>query len=296
MMEIVLTAGESSRARIRPLEGGAVFELLLAGHRVLVSPDGGASPAEFCMAPWPNRIAGGAFVFAGRRISPGADPSLPPLALHGLAWRRPWTLLSSGKGEAEVAFDWRGADVFPFPFRAHRRFRLSPQAFEVDAELVNRGASPMPAALGFHPFFPSRDLILRAPVEGGWETQDHIPVSKGLTAEALTLRDGLALASTVLDHCFYGWGSMAQLVWPDFAVRMKVRPAVSFLQVYAPAGADFACVEPQSAMPDAFNRSSEEGGMRILSPGEAMHLSMRLDIDTGTGCGSSGQRVGDPDE
>jgi hypothetical protein len=49
-------------------------------------------------------------------------------------------------------------------------------------------------------------------------------------------------------------------------------------------------------MPDAFNRSSEDGGMRILGSGEAMHLSMRLDIDTGTGCGSSGQRVGDPDE
>jgi len=251
--------------------------LVLDGRPVLVSPDG-VSAAEFCMAPWPNRIAGGVFSFVGKDVRAGEDPLADPLALHGLAWKRPWRLAAHDGAMAVLDLVFTPTPFFPFAFSVRRIFRIQSSAFEIDCRLTNTGSGDMPAALGFHPYFPSAGLALTAKVDGGWKTAGGIPAGRGFQAEARAMSGGLALAGVELDTCFYGWDGRARLSWGAYALELSVNPPARFLQVYSPAGQAFACVEPQTASPDAFNRTPEEGGSIRLAPGKQLASVMRLQL------------------
>ena len=76
---------------------GAALQSYRVGDDALVDGFGDdelpAGHAGQLLAPWPNRIAGGAYSWQGRRHQlPLSEPSRGN-AIHGLACWEPWTLL-----------------------------------------------------------------------------------------------------------------------------------------------------------------------------------------------------------
>ena len=278
-MKTVTLSAQDAELVLAPEAGGGIAQLRLGGREILRAPAEPPGLAECPMAPWVNRIRGGRFVWRGREIDLTAGPAGSPQGLHGIAWRLPWVVRSQSAREAALELVWTGGAGWPFAFSLIRRFELSPDALMIEAVLTNIGAAPMPFALGFHPYFPAAGAVVHAATHGGWITDaDGIPATIALEEVASRMRAGLTIAHEDLDTCFFGWNGAARIAWPSHDLEIMARPVVDCLQVYTPAGADFFCLEPQSAMPDALNREEAAGGLGVLEPQEtyALSLSLRL--------------------
>ena len=283
-MDRVTLKVDNAIATLAPDVGGGVASLVLAGHEILRREAdlsaGDRDPrdlGEFPMVPWVNRIANGRFTWRGRVINVAEAPGRDPQGLHGIGWRQPWLVVDQSESAARLSMTWNGGAGWPFPFQVTRRFVLAPSALTIEARLTNLGSEPMPATLGFHPYFSSRGATLRAHTSSGWVTDAvGLPTSPGLDTVAARIQSGLLINREQLDNCFTGWDGIAVIEWPTHCLTMRTDPAMQFLQVYAPAGGDYFCVEPQSALPDAFNRDVGSSGVCVLAPGAYLCANLHL--------------------
>jgi aldose 1-epimerase len=271
---------------LAPGVGGGIARLVLAGHEVLrrapEAGQGASDPlqlAEFPMAPWVNRIANGRLIWEGREISVADGPGSDPQGLHGIAWHTTWSVLHHGNAEVVLGMAWDGSAGWPFRFELTRRFHLTHNELVVEATLKNVGSGSMPAALGFHPYFPSAGARLLAKTCSAWTSSPAgLPVALGHEDIAARMASGLAIEAQPLDHCFVGWDGVAIIQWPAHSIAMCTDPALRYLQVYSPTAADHFCVEPQTAMPDCFNREPAIGGYHVLEGGCNLTVSLQLQV------------------
>lgn len=287
MDRVQLKAGDSLLV-LAPGIGGGIARLVLAGVETLRrAPEDGQGAkdplqlGEFPMAPWVNRVANGRFTWEESEVGVAGGPGGDPQGLHGVSWRTCWSVLQESAAEVVLGMAWDGAAGWPFPFKFTRRFVLTQNELTIEARLENTGFRPMPAALGFHPYFPSAGARLRAAASAAWITDAAgLPVSLGLERMAADMRSGLKVEAQPLDHCFVGWDGIAVIDWPTHSMTMQTDPALTHLQVYSPTGAGHFCVEPQSAMPDAFNRDQASSGIRILAPERDLVARLRLKVSS----------------
>ena len=283
MLRLCLSTGDS-RLVLVPDVGGGIGELVIGGRKILR----GASPSdlapndplllgEFPMTPWVNRVAGGAFVWRGQRIDVSGAPVNEALGLHGFGWRMPWRTEAATETYAELALDWPGGAIWPLACRTVRRFWLTPSAALMQMEIQNRCSGPMPAALGWHPYFPSAGATLQTIVAAGWATDSRmVPSERSLPDVVQALTRGAKVSDLALDTCFDGWSCEAHIHYPTHQVAVRAE-GCGYLQIYTPSGTGHFCLEPQTAMPDALNRGAS-AGLRVLAPGRAMQVSMRLEL------------------
>jgi aldose 1-epimerase len=285
MSHVTLKAGNSI-VTLAPDVGGGISELVLASHKILLR-ERSVDPhdtdprnlGEFPMGPWVNRIANGRFAWQEREICVADGPGHDPQGLHGIGWRRSWSISDRSETEATLGVTWTGGAGWPFPFNFTRRFILEPRALKIEARLTNLGSQPMPSAIGFHPYFPTRGAVVRANTSAGWLTDRMgLPAFLGLEDIAARMRSGLVIADEPLDNCFVGWDGVAEIEWPTHTLTMRTEPALRYLQVYSPANEDRFCVEPQSAIPDAFNRDPATSGVCVLPPGADLSESLHFNI------------------
>jgi aldose 1-epimerase len=272
---------DAARLEVRPELGGALTAFEFAGRPVFRrTPPGATDAAEtsaFVLAPFPNRIAQARFVFGGRVIALAPDPAGGAHALHGGAWRRPWTVERTGPAELRMATSDLGD--WPWACRVVQDVRLRPDGLDVDVSLINLDATPMPAGLGWHPAFAARD-VCRIQLDCGmyYPTSDDLPTAPRALEPHWTFADGVdGAALAPIDHCLRDWSGAAELVWPDRKIRLTAR-GCPFLQVYAPTHGSFVCLEPQTCAPDAFNRDASFGASS-LAPGEALEIQVRIDVE-----------------
>lgn len=285
MSEVSLASG-ASIATLAPGVGGSLARLSLRGHEILrrgpIGLDARSDPrdfSEFPMAPWVNRIAGGRFRWRGCEIDVSRGPKEDPQGLHGTAWRTPWHVIARRDNEASLGLEWRGGEGWPFPFRMVRTFSLTADQLLITASLTNLGPHPMPAASGFHPYFPSDGARLCAATEACWINDTAgIPSHLGLQATVGRMQSGLLIESEAIDNCFTGWDGAATIDWPTHRLALTTEPPLRFLQVYSPSGAGYFCAEPQTAMPDAFNRDVATGGLEVLGAGLNQTVKLRLTL------------------
>jgi aldose 1-epimerase len=65
----------------------------------------------------------------------------------------------------------------------------------------------------------------------------------------------------------------------DRTIAVDATPNASWAHVYMPRKRGFFCFEPVTHRPDALNApEGEEGGIAILQPGEALAMSMTLNV------------------
>jgi galactose mutarotase-like enzyme len=98
------------------------------------------------MAPFAGRVRDGQFRFRGESFQLPLD--LPPHAIHGTVYRQPWTIVD----DATIAI--RLGDPWPFPGTVVQRFSLESDSMRVTMSL--RAEQPMPASIGWHPWFRRR--------------------------------------------------------------------------------------------------------------------------------------------
>jgi aldose 1-epimerase len=252
--DLLLEAGDA-RLEVSPSDGGRMRSLSVGGHELLVasSPEGPIYWGCYAMAPWAGRLRDGRFEFAGREYN--VPVNLPPHAIHGVVFDRPWRVDDARAISIDLDSRW------PFGGRVVQRFELQPDRLDVTLEL--HADEPMPGVVGWHPWFRRR-LV------------DGDPgVRLAFDARTMLQRDedGIATAERVaptagpFDDAFTDLTDEPILEWPG-RLRLKLASSCSWWVVFNERD-DAICVEPQSGPPDAPNLAPE-----VIEPGRPLVHSM----------------------
>ncbi len=242
--------------------------------------DSPLAASSFPLAPYANRIDGGAFAFEGRAVRLPATPGFAPHALHGVGWRARWNVLRVHGGRVDLVLAAEAGAEWPWAWTASHRLALTEDGLEMSLSLANEDAAPMPAGLGLHPYFavdPATRLRLSAPKV--WLTDAReIPERLADAADLIDWSEAVAVAEApFVDHAYAEWDGRAALLHDGWRVDMTASPNARWAQVYAPRGEGFVCVEPVTHRPDAHNApAGEESGLTVLAPGGVLTLTARI--------------------
>ncbi len=206
------------------------------------------------MVPYAGRVRDGHFDFDG--VGYTLPLSLPPHAIHGTAWDAAWTRLDDHSVTIALAEPW------PFGGLAHQRFVLDDKSLRMELTVSNDDR-PMPAMLGWHPWF-RRTLADGGPAATlDFEAQGMFVLDENEipTGEVTTPTPG------PWDNCFAELQRNPVIGWGD-ELSIELTSSCDFWVVYTEPFHAF-CVEPQSSAPDAFNRTGPTGA-HIVAPGQPL--------------------------
>ncbi len=254
---------------------GASIEWLRSAPPDAIASRAAGGMSSFPMVPFSNRIRDAAFRFRGRTIQLPQNFPPEPHAIHGHAWREPWTVTSSS--DAALTMEYRHpADSWPWTYVAQQAFDLTDARLRIRFTVTNEASAPMPVGFGLHPYFIRTPRVtVRADVGRMWEADAGLmPVTLAPPPpQLLPGGAGLNPDTTTLDNNFVGFGGQAVIDWPEWNARLRIDadPVYACLVVYTPAGRDFFCVEPATNCIDGFNLADAgrtDTGVVVLAPGD----------------------------
>jgi aldose 1-epimerase len=272
-----LDAGRAS-AVIYAERGGLLASVQVDGLELLAQ--GATSPGRiprhgsFLLAPWVGELSEGRLPFQGRehRLPTGGERH----AVHGLVYSGAWEV--DEHSERRLALRRELLEPWPFGGRVIQTFELDDDGLRQTAR-VEAGASAMPAALGWHPWFRVADPdTVRVTVDAGRCLEldaELIPTGAVLDVEGDTdLRGGPPLGSRRIDVVYVEVTSPACLSLPACEVEIAFDPLITVLVVYVTHGT--VCIEPWTSWPDAPNASlrGHDTGLVTLPPGGSLERWM----------------------
>ena len=291
---VVLHAG-ALRAVVHPARGMLVSSLRRGGAEFLRLADNVRDAAVSnrlvglpLLHPWANRLDGLRYAACGRTVTLPSDSPLlryddNGLPNHGVTWSRlPFAVASRDATHVDGVLRWDRPEwlaLFPFPHRLHLRIALTDDALRVDATLHATGEIAVPACFGFHPY-----LGLPGSTRDEWRLRTpplrHLRTDARLipTGEARAF-DGIDAPLSVLDlDDGYALGKTpAHITLSDArdAIGLEIGQGYAVLQVYAPRGAPYVCLEPMVAPANALGRGAD---LRCVASGASFRTSFALRI------------------
>jgi galactose mutarotase-like enzyme len=191
---------------------------------------------------------------------------------HGFARNLAWAIEASTPHDRSRVTLSIGSSAetllsYPWKFRAQVTYVLEPGMLDIRFVITNEDSTPMPFALGLHPYFLVTD-----------KSQARIPT------RATSAFDNVAKVvvpfhrfdftqgetdSHLLDH-----GSPdAKLAIGADVISIQCSPEFTRWVVWTLPGKEFVCLEPWSAPGNALNTGE---GVITLAPGERRKLSVRI--------------------
>ncbi|MCU0464171.1 MAG: hypothetical protein MUF38_06340 [Anaerolineae bacterium] len=243
--------------------------------------------SSFIMLPWANRIRDGVLRVGDETYLLSTTPD-DGTARHGEARKSPWALVSADDSHIRLAFSGgaSGAGAWPFPYRAEAAYQLDGPDFIWELRLTNTSDQPMPAGFGHHPYFIRRATppVLTVPCEQHFVLTDFMATSAPVpVSPALDFRSPRPLDDTELNDLLTGRDVTKPNVlhYPENGVTLEMYadPIFAHTLVYAPTGAPFVAVEPQSNANDGFNLYAQGipgSGVFVLAPGETVSGTVTL--------------------
>jgi aldose 1-epimerase len=289
-MELITLQAGAMRLGLAPLAGGSVA-FLRHGETDLLRPAGegltrsanALDGAGFPMLPFCGRIRDGAFTFEGRshRLAPNFPPEAH--AIHGHGWQSAWTAEAIADTSASLWLSTPADAPWPWAMWARQDFVLRPDGLELTLSLGNADTTPMPAAMGWHPYFPREGAWLQADTQRIWRVDEANPHgAPHEVGQSEDLRAGSRVAALDLDHAFTVASPGFTVRAPTHTLRVDADPVFGHMIVFVPGERDFFCAEPITAAPDAVNSpfGPDITGLRTLAPGEVLEGRVRVRVQT----------------
>lgn len=260
--QIELAHGDQ-RATVVEVGGGlrsyvAGDRVVLDGYPIDAMPD--AARGQVLM-PWPNRIIGGRYEFAGDTHQLALSEPTRSTAIHGLVRWAAWKVFDVAADRAVMTHRLHPQPGYPFDLDLSVEYALDGEGLTVSARATNVGARPCPFGAGFHPYLSPAGATIDNSVL-------RLPARK--PADFLSPR---VVGEANLDTCFSDLvrdGNGRALVefgetvlWVDHGYR--------YLMVFTGDTLDASerrrglAVEPMTCPPDAFNTGES---LIVLEPGQ----------------------------
>lgn len=116
------------------------------------------------LAPWPNRIGDGRFVFGGEAHQVPIDEPEHRNALHGLVRWASWTVEDHSAQAVTLTHRLMAQPGYPWTLDLRVTYEVSEEGLRVTQAAVNRSVTAAPYASGAHPYLS----VGPGPVDG-WE-------------------------------------------------------------------------------------------------------------------------------
>jgi aldose 1-epimerase len=262
--------------------GGGIRDLthrgvpVLDGYGVQEMASGGRGQP---LLPWPNRLTGGSYRFAGRNIqAPISEPSTGS-AIHGLTRWVNWSAADARAAGCTMALRLHPQPAYPFTLDLRIDYALDDSGLAVTLGATNAGKGDLPFGAGFHPY-----LTTGSPRVDG----DRLTVPADAPPER-DFRAGREIGAAVIDDCYRspvreadGLARVRLSAPSGRTVVMWLDALWSHIMVFT--GDTLAperrrrglAVEPMTCAPDAFNTGE---GLRVLGPGESVSGSWGIALE-----------------
>ena len=298
-MPVVLT-NDHLRTVIDPDQGTSLYSFQTCRDGTWLSlmpdvddPSCDLAAASFLMVPYSNRIADGAFTFAGQnyKLQNAANH-----AIHGDVRERPWTITQHDIDRLVCTFDSGDyEDVnWPWAFAVRAEYELNGPTLRQRLVIKNRADRPMPAGCGWHPFFNRAPTTVDAAVHLEFQVAGAYPdgygnrIPSGRTESLADHQDfhtvkPLAI-DNFLDTCFNGYDGGGHIAWPASGIRIRFAcsAACTHLVLYNPKGKPYFAVEPVTNANDGVNlhaRGDQTSGITVLEPGQDLETSFEMQVE-----------------
>jgi galactose mutarotase-like enzyme len=272
---LVKIGDEIDSVSIDTSAGGRLASLVLAGReRLLVEPAAGVDPAMgwgwYLMAPFVGRVYQGWVDWGGRkarlRLNDGRH------SIHGAVFDSECTITSRSGASVTLSCS---LDPNKWPFRGSvtQRIAIARGLMRLEAEI--EAHEPMPAAIGWRPWFRNPGGHLRVKVQSDAVLQltpDAVPTGELSPVDRRTdLRPGPNLAGHRLDDVYTAVRSPVVVTWPDIEFTMAFAKPIGYVLVRTHPQA--VSVEPMTAWPDSIRLAGaghEGTGLVSLAAGEKL--------------------------
>jgi aldose 1-epimerase len=273
-------------AGLRELVFGA--QPVIAGYGADELPPGGAGQL---LAPWPNRVDAGRYVFDGTGFQLALTEPEHANAIHGLTRWEMWAPVRREASAVVLRSSPHGQQGYPFCLEIDAEYRLYPaDGLRVTITACNRGRRAAPYGTGSHPYLtagmPSVDPCeLTLPAAFWLPTDDRgIPSGHPATVDGTPydFRQPRMIGATRLDQALTGlardrdgraWAYLAANCGSVTRVGLWAGRGYRWLQVFTgdPLQPDrrrkAVAIEPMTCPPNAFVTGDD---LLILEPGETI--------------------------
>lgn len=288
-MELIARDIGDLRVEVAPSLGGRIHRISYRGVDLLRTPRSIAESrtdpwywSGFFMAPWCNRIPNGRFAFNSGAycVPPNFDDGS---AIHGQVHRRAWLILED-TNDRPLRWGVSVDDEFPWPYTVEASMWLTTSSLRIRLLLTNTSTTPMPAGLGWHPWFNAQDrLLMRIPA------RMQFPLSASHGGESAPIPTSGPAVLDSADNAVWGRhelyadiaGEPISLIWPNEGIlcRMHVDQSAHVL-VYAHEQTRSIAVESQSHALNGFERLAEclPGAIHVLPSGGTLTSTISLTL------------------
>lgn len=278
--QFTIRAGEHELTAVEV--GGGLRRYTHAGTDVVAPyaedelPPNGAGQV---LMPWPNRLAGGRYTFAGRQYQVPITEVARGNANHGLArWAR-WAPVAVNASSVTLGCDIPPQTGWPFEVRAEMTYALHPDhGLTVTAVARNHGENPAPFGAGFHPYVSVRghrldDVTMQVPARQRFVTDEaQLPVgTQDVSGTPYDFGRARRLKTLRMDDTFTAPGpNTVDVRTSSGGAHVWYDSAFGYLQVFTTealeSGPPAIAVEPMTCPANAFNTAT---GLLVLEPGDA---------------------------
>ncbi len=170
----------SGALRATVVEVGGALRTLHVGDRPLLD---GYPPEAICtgargqsLLPWPNRVDGGRYSFAGTRRQLALTEPDRGNAIHGLARWVPWQVLARAADRVTMGYRIHPQPGYPHTVELRIDYRLSGDGLDVQTTATNTGPEPAPFGAGAHPYL----RVAAATID---DARLHVPAARWLLTD-----------------------------------------------------------------------------------------------------------------
>ena len=270
-----ITDGNGTTARILPEKGATVVSFCKDGTEYLYSDPENLESTERprCGIPFLfpifGRLKQGKYIWQQHEYA---------MEIHGFAHTSEWTVQTQTPDSLTLVLEANEQTLaqYPFRFRVTLTFCVENGSLTIRQKYENLGAQPMPYNYGFHPYFLTeqlQDLQVEANADTlFYFTAGAAPFGHGKIG--LSVPDGAPETGAAL------MGARSPTVLHNKttgkSLTMEFDESFHTHVLWAPAGAEFLCVEPINGSADGLNT----GNYMLLAPGQCKEAVVRFTADT----------------
>lgn len=210
------------------------------------------------LAPFPNRVESGTYIFEGKEYSLERNEDNQN-ALHGLVFNRKFTITKvvETKLNTNITFETIIKENefvgYPFCLKMEINFKLTLNKLKISVFATNVGSNNLPYGIGWHPYFIFDKKINNCFLD--------IPAGEVLTCKAdkPQIPNGQVVTNDYksgkigkreLDTCFTNLNGKPFRI-EDIQIFYSTN--IDFLQIYTPKDRKSIAIEPMSCAPNSFN-------------------------------------------
>lgn len=281
------------RAKVSSI-GASLVSLEVRGENLSPAWNDSDSPARYhgaIIAPWPNRIEDGRYVFDGKEYQLAVNEPSRNNALHGLSAQSPWKLERISESSLECTFECGEIAGYPWKIALRARYELDDAGVIVALAAKNLSGSRAPFGCAFHPYFTFPNS--RAAWQLSCPASEVVDVDK---ARLLPIRTSPIADSDApfkgegtveldgVDHAYGGFGSHHRAKLTDgntSVISISAKQNSRWLQIHAPTDSSHyrqsVVLEPMSCPPNNLNMGRD---VTVLDSQETFETWWHIEVSS----------------